>query len=161
MLWTSRRDPVFLMRRRLIASMGRLGLRPVFDPNVLGRLALIALGQSAFALDEIALMLAPDGRPRIDREMIAAKAEGLQHAAACRAQHMECPMFRRILRAATSGAIGARKKASRYSSFACVNAISRRSTHSLVATAGCTAGFTTLRLEFRRFGRVCHRKRLE
>lgn len=82
----------------------------MFDPNVLGRLALIALGQSAFALDEIALMFARDGRPRIDREMIAATAEGLQHAAACRAQHMECRMFRRILRAATSGAIGARKK---------------------------------------------------
>ena len=85
MLWTSRLDPVFLMRRRLIASMGRRGLRPVFDPNVLERMALIALGQSGFALDEIALMFAPDGRPRIDREIIAAKAEGLRHASACRA----------------------------------------------------------------------------
>ena len=79
MLWTSHLDPVFLMRRRLIASMGRRGLRPVFDPNVLERLALIALGQRGFALDQIALTFAPDGRARIDREVIAGKAEGLRH----------------------------------------------------------------------------------
>ena len=68
-------------------------------------------------------MFAPDGRLRIDRRMLAAKAEeldrtirkltemrdGLRHAAACRApSHMECPTFRRILRAA-SGAIGVRR----------------------------------------------------
>ena len=85
-----------------------------------GALALIALGRSAgFSLDEIALMFAPDGRPRINRRMLTAKAEeldrtireltemrdGLRHAAACRApSHMECPTFRRILRAAASGA---------------------------------------------------------
>jgi hypothetical protein len=66
-------------------------------------------------------MFAPDGRPRIDREMLAAKAEeldrtirkltemrdGLRHAAACRApSHMECPTFRRILRAAASSTLG-------------------------------------------------------
>ena len=72
----------------------------MFDPNVLERLALIALGRSAgFSLVEIALMLAPDGRSRIDRQMLAA----------------------------TSGAIGAhQKRASRYISFAHVNAINRR-----------------------------------
>lgn len=79
MFWTSRLDPVFLMSRRL----SRRGLRPVFDPDVLERLALIALGQRGFALDEIALMFAPDGRARIDREVIAGKAEGLRHAAVC------------------------------------------------------------------------------
>jgi hypothetical protein len=72
-------------------------------------------------------MFAPDGRPRIDRKMLTAKAEeldrtirkladlrdGLRHAAACRApSHMECPTFRRILRAAASGAIGPRRKKS-------------------------------------------------
>ena len=65
-------------------------------------------------------MFAPDGRLRIDRQMLLAKAEeldktirkltdmrdGLRHAAACRAaSHMECPTFRRILRAAAAGAI--------------------------------------------------------
>jgi DNA-binding transcriptional MerR regulator len=92
----------------------------------LERLALIAVGRAAgFSLDEIARMFTPDGRPRIDRKMLAAKAEeldrtirklnamrdGLRHAAACPApSHMECPTFRRILRAAASGAIGRRKR---------------------------------------------------
>ncbi len=110
----------------LIASSGRRGLRRQFDPGVPERLALIALGRAAgFSLDEIALMFVPQGRPRIDRQMLAAKAEeldrtirrlsamrdGLRHAAACPApSHMECPTFRRILQAAASGAIGARGK---------------------------------------------------
>ena len=116
----------FYEEKGLIASFGRRGLRRLFDPGVLERLALIALGRAAgFSLDEIALMFAPDGQPRIDRQMLAAKAdeldktirtlsamrEGLRHAAACRApSHMQCPTFRRILRAAASGAIGARRK---------------------------------------------------
>jgi DNA-binding transcriptional MerR regulator len=116
----------FYEEKGLIASIGRRGLRRLFDPRVLERLALIALGRAAgFSLDEIALMFAPDGRPRIDRRMLAAKAEeldstirrlsamreGLRHAAACPApSHMECPTFRRILRAAGTGAFGAREK---------------------------------------------------
>ena len=112
----------FYEGKGLIASIGRRGLRRVFDPGVLERLALIAVGRSAgFSLDEIALMFAPEGQPRIDRQMLVAKAEeldgtirklinmrnSLRHAAACPApSHMECPKFRRILRAAT----GARKK---------------------------------------------------
>jgi DNA-binding transcriptional MerR regulator len=118
----------FYEEKGLIASIGRRGLRRVFDPRVLERLALIAVGRAAgFSLDEIALMFAPDGRPRIDRQMLLAKAEeldgtirkladmrdGLRHAAACPApSHMECPTFRRILRAAASGAIGPRRKKS-------------------------------------------------
>jgi DNA-binding transcriptional MerR regulator len=110
----------------LIRSTGRRGLRRLFHADVLERLALIALGRAAgFSLDEIARMFAPDGRPRIDRQMLAAKADeldrtireltamrdGLRHAAACRApSHMQCPTFRRILRAAANGAIGARRK---------------------------------------------------
>jgi len=116
----------FYEEKGLIASIGRRGLRRVFDPSVLERLALIAVGRSAgFSLDEIALMFAPDGRPRIDRQMLLTKAgeldktirkltdmrDGLRHAAACRAaSHMECPAFRRILRAAAAGAIGPRGK---------------------------------------------------
>ena len=116
----------FYEEKGLIASIGRRGLRRVFDPGVLERLALIAVARAAgFSLDEIALMFAPDGRPRIDRQMLAAKAEeldktirkltemrdGLRHAAACPApSHMECPKFRSILRAAASCGIGPRRK---------------------------------------------------
>ena len=115
----------FYEEKRLIVSVGRYGLRRLFDQDVLERLALIALGRSAgFSLDEIALMFA-DGRPRIDRKMLAARAgqldrtirqltfmrDGLRHAAACPAKsHMECPSFRRYLRAAASGAFGAKRK---------------------------------------------------
>ena len=116
----------FYEEKGLIASIGRQGLHRVFDPSVLERLALIAVGRAAgFSLDEIALMFAPDGRPRINRKMLVAKAEeldrtirklidmrdSLRHAAACRApSHLECPTFRRVLRAAASGAIGAQRK---------------------------------------------------
>ena len=108
----------FYEEKGLIASHGRRGLRRLFDSAVLDRLALIALGSAAgFSLDEIARMFAPDGRPRIDRRMLTAKADqldrtihklgamrdGLRHAAACPARsHMECPTFRRLLRAAAS-----------------------------------------------------------
>jgi DNA-binding transcriptional MerR regulator len=118
----------FYEEKGLIASVGRRGLHRVFDPGVLERLALIALGRSAgFSLDEIALMFAPDGQFRIDRQMLAAKAEeldrkirkltqmrdSLRHAAVCPARsHMECPTFRRILRAATSRGIPPRRKKS-------------------------------------------------
>ncbi|MGP4005991.1 helix-turn-helix domain-containing protein [Streptomyces sp. 4N124] len=114
----------FYEEKGLIASVGRRGLRRQYDPGVLERLALIAMGRSAgFSLDEIAHMFAPDGQPRIDREMLAAKADeldrkirelavlrdSLRHAAACPApSHMECPTFRRLLKAAVS-----RKRAQR------------------------------------------------
>lgn len=107
----------------LVASIGRRGLRRVFDAGVLDRLALVSLGRAAgFSLEEMARMFAPDGRPRIDRGALLAKAEdldrtirrlkavsrGLRHAAACKApSHMECPTFRRILKAAADGALEA------------------------------------------------------
>jgi DNA-binding transcriptional MerR regulator len=113
----------FYEEKGLIESIGRRGLRRLFDPDVFERLALITLGRAAgFSLEEIALMFAPDGRPRIDRQMLARKADelhrtirklsamrdGLRHAAACRApSHMECPTFRRLLMAAASGALRA------------------------------------------------------
>lgn len=109
----------------LIASIGRRGMRRVFDAGVLERLALIALGRAAgFSLDDIARMFSPQGQPNIDRQVLAAKADeldrtirkltamrdGLRHAAVCPApSHMECPTFQRILRAAASGAIGGRR----------------------------------------------------
>jgi DNA-binding transcriptional MerR regulator len=116
----------FYEEKGLIASVGRRGLRRLFDPGVLERLALIALGRSAgFSLDEIASMFAPNGRPQIDRELLAAKAQeldatirklsamrdGLRHAAGCRApSHMECPTFRRLLGIAASRATSARSR---------------------------------------------------
>jgi DNA-binding transcriptional MerR regulator len=119
----------FYEEKGLIASVGRRGLRRLFAPNVLERLALIALGRTAgFSLDEIAHMFAPDGLAQIDRQLLADKAkeldrtirklsavrEGLRHAAVCPApSHMECPTFRRLLGIDASGAIGIHgKKAS-------------------------------------------------
>lgn len=112
----------FYEEKGLIRSVGRRGLRRLFSANVLERLALIALGRSAgFSLDEIGGMLDADGRPRIDRQLLADKAEeldgsirklismrdGLRHAAVCSApSHMECPTFRRLLGLAASGAMG-------------------------------------------------------
>ena len=61
-------------------------------------------------------MFSGDGKPQIDRERLAAKAEeldrtvqrlgalrdGLRHAAACPApSHLECPSFQKLLRAAS------------------------------------------------------------
>jgi DNA-binding transcriptional MerR regulator len=110
----------FYEEKGLIASSGRRGLRRLFAPNVLERLALIGLGRSAgFSLDEIGRMFAPDGQIRIERKMLATKAaeldrtirkltamrNGLRHAAACPApSHMECPTFRRHLQFAAASA---------------------------------------------------------
>ena len=111
----------FYEDKGLIRSIGRRGVRRLFDPVILDQLALIALGRAAgFSLEEISQMFAEDGQPSIQRQMLAAKADeldatirrlgamrdGLRHAAACpETNHMECPKFRRLLRAATSGVI--------------------------------------------------------
>ncbi len=120
----------FYEEKGLIASTGRKGLRRLFKPSVLDQLSLIALGQAAgFSLDEIAMMSGGDGKPKIDRKMLANRAEqidrmvvklramskGLHHAAKCPApNHMECPTFRRLLKAASTGAlVGPEKKTRR------------------------------------------------
>ena len=111
----------FYEEKGLISSVGRQGLRRVFNSSVLERLALISLGRAAgFSLDEIARMLGTKGSPDIDRELLINKADeldrrigkltamrdGLRHAAVCSApSHMECPKFRRLLGLAASGAI--------------------------------------------------------
>ena len=116
----------FYEEKGLIASVGRRGLRRVFAPGVLDRLALIELGRAAgFSLDEIARMFTAKGKPRIDRKMLVTKADeldrtirrlgamrdSLRHAAVCPApSHMECPSFRRLMRAAASGALGTGRK---------------------------------------------------
>lgn len=116
----------FYEEKGLIASIGRRGLRRLFDARVVERLALLALGRaSGFSLDEMAQLFSGNGRPRIDRRLLAAKADeldhtikeltamrdGLRHAVACRApSHMECPTFQRMLKAAAAGKLGARRK---------------------------------------------------
>ena len=100
----------------LIAPIGRNGLRRVFAADVLERLSLIALGQSAgFSLQDVRETFGAGGRPRIDRRKLAGKAaeldgtirrliamrKGLRHAANCPApSHLECPTFRRLMRQA-------------------------------------------------------------
>ena len=123
----------FYEERGLIASTGRRGLRRLFGPDVLERLALIALARSAgFSLGDIARMFGPDGRPRIDRQMLTAKAEeldgtirkliamrdGLRHAAACPApSHLQCATFRRYLRAAVTETRGRSERSRRAARF--------------------------------------------
>lgn len=113
----------FYEERGLIASIGRKGLRRLFDPTVLERLAMIALGRSAgFTLDEIGRMFGAVGKISIDRALLTAKAaeldrtirqltamrDGLRHAAVCKApSHRECPKFQRLLKAAAAGMIRA------------------------------------------------------
>jgi DNA-binding transcriptional MerR regulator len=100
-------------QRGLIHSVGRRGLRRMFEAGVLEKLALISLGSSAgFSLEDIARMFRPDGRLQIDRQKLAEKADeldrnirkltamrnGLRHAAVCPApSHLECPTFRRLI----------------------------------------------------------------
>ena len=108
-------------KKGLLASLAPQGTRRQFAPAVLDQLALIALGQAAgLSLDEVHSMLSPHGKPNIDRQLLAAKADeidatvsqlramsrGLRHAAACPApSHAECPTFQKLLKAAASGAL--------------------------------------------------------
>ena len=96
----------------LIQSTGRNGLRRLFNPNVIDRLALISLGQNAgLSLDEIGGMFTAQGA-EINRGLLSSKADeldkqiksltsmrdGLRHAAACTApNHFECPKFLQLL----------------------------------------------------------------
>lgn len=108
-------------KRGLIASLAARGTRRQFAVEVLDQLALVALGQAAgLSLDEVHSMLSPNGQPNIDRKLLAAKAteldvtirqlnavrRGLRHAAVCPApSHAECPTFKKLLKAAASGAL--------------------------------------------------------
>jgi DNA-binding transcriptional MerR regulator len=101
----------------LIRSISRHGLRRQFDADVLLKLSLIELGKTAgFSLTEIAGMFGKDGRPDIPRDQLHAKADDLQrqmldlrmlrdalrHVAECPApSHLQCPTFRKLLKAAT------------------------------------------------------------
>jgi DNA-binding transcriptional MerR regulator len=110
----------------LIRSVSRHGLRRQFDANVLLKLSLIELGKTAgFSLTEIAGMFGKDGRPDIPRDQLRAKADDLQrqmldlrvlrdalrHVAECPApSHLECPTFRKLLKAATRRRVNRRPR---------------------------------------------------
>ena len=107
----------FYEEKGLITSIGRRGLKRLFESGVLERLSLIGLGRKAgFSLDDIAAMFGVNGAVQIDRQTLVAKADeldrtirrltalrdGLRHAANCPApSHLECPTFQRLLKGAT------------------------------------------------------------
>tara|TARA_Y100001968_G_C19428978_1_gene755955 strand:- start:387 stop:827 length:441 start_codon:yes stop_codon:yes gene_type:complete len=106
----------FYEEKNLIKSIGRSGLKRVFNANVFEQLEFIALGQRAgFPLEEIRSMLTTKGRFEVNRESLTARANEiaqrvkqliaiqrcLEHAAKCNAEkHSECPTFQKLLRIA-------------------------------------------------------------
>jgi DNA-binding transcriptional MerR regulator len=116
----------FYEEKGLIRSIGRIGLRRLFDYRVLERLQFIAMGQIAdFGLEEIAAMFAADGRLVVDRKLLLQKSDELgksikqlsairttlEHVAHCSApDHLECPKFLRLLHLAGKKQSKNRKK---------------------------------------------------
>lgn len=110
----------------LIKSVGRNGLQRNFPEAVIEKLALISLAQSAdFSLDEILMMFNSDGNNLIDRNKLLDKANkidetikrltmmsnSLKHAAVCKApSHVECPSFKRLMKAALQGKLHKKTK---------------------------------------------------
>ncbi|AVX04664.1 HTH-type transcriptional activator SoxR like protein [Maritalea myrionectae] len=102
----------------LIQSVGRKGLKRLFDADAEMRLSLIALGQNAgFSLDEIKDMFGARESVKIDRGKLQDKAEqldrkieklkamrdGLRHAAECpHEDHFQCPTFQRLMKVASA-----------------------------------------------------------
>ncbi len=102
--------------KKLIKSIGRNGLKRIFDTYVFDQLEFIALGQQAgFSLEEIQSMFTTKGQFEVNRQSLAARANEiaqrvkqlvaiqrcLEHAAKCTAEkHSECPKFQKLLRVA-------------------------------------------------------------
>lgn len=102
---------------KLIRSIGRKGLRRLFDISTAEQLKFISLGQQAgFSLDEIKEMFQETGKYNVNRELVLKKADeisntikrliatrkGLVHVAKCSAaNHFECPKFIRLLNLAS------------------------------------------------------------
>ena len=100
----------------LIAPVARKGLRRQYAPEILLQLTLIGMGKSAgFSLEDIASMFGSNGQPDLPRTLLHQKADEidrqirrlralrdtLHHVADCPAEsHLECPTFRRLVRAA-------------------------------------------------------------
>jgi DNA-binding transcriptional MerR regulator len=110
--------------KKLIKSIGRSGLKRLFDTYVFEQLDFIALGQRAgFSLEDIKAMLTTKGEYEVNRDKLQEKAQEigqhvkqliaiqrcLEHAAKCSEErHSECPKFQKLLRVA--GKDQARKK---------------------------------------------------
>jgi DNA-binding transcriptional MerR regulator len=108
----------FYEKKGLISATRSSGKRRHFAPDVLDQLGLIALGQAGgLSLDEIGAMLSPSGAPRVDRNLLVAKADeidatikrlramsqGLRHAAECPApSHAQCATFQRLVKVAAA-----------------------------------------------------------
>lgn len=100
----------------LIQSVGRHGLRRLFDVKVLKQLSLISLGRLAgVSLEEIRGMFSKGDTLQVDRQQLLIKVEeleqkilqitavrdGLRHAATCpEPSHLECPKFNKMILAA-------------------------------------------------------------
>lgn len=116
----------FYEQQGLIQSAGRQGIRRVFRADIMQRLALISLAKAAgFTLAEIGEMFAPDGQLLIDRQQLVTKSDlldrqigrltamrdGLRHAARCPADnHMQCPVFLRLLADSAEGKLSRRRR---------------------------------------------------
>ncbi|NVK36114.1 MAG: helix-turn-helix domain-containing protein [Rhodobacteraceae bacterium] len=101
----------------LVESVGRRGLKRLFEPDIVLKLSFISLGQAAgFSLDEIRTMVGPDGQPRISRPKLMERVDELDnqirrlkklreavlHVAECpHHSHMECGKFRRLVQMGT------------------------------------------------------------
>lgn len=97
----------------LLRSVGRRGLKRLYEDEVKVRVSLIALAQTAgFSLLEIKQMIGAEGRPDLDRAALVEKADaidvkireltalrnGLRHINNCTAvKHLDCPRFQRIM----------------------------------------------------------------
>ncbi|GLR69770.1 helix-turn-helix domain-containing protein [Agaribacter marinus] len=106
----------FYEEKRLIQSVGRNGLRRLFDHKVVEQLEFVALGRTAgFSLEDIVAMFSANGQYHVNRDLLRVKADeleiqakrmmaisnGLRHAADCSApSHSECPKFQKLLRVA-------------------------------------------------------------
>lgn len=104
----------FYEEKGLIESVGRKGLRRLYERRTVDQLALVSLARNAgFSLDEIQGFFGSAGNLSVDRSSLLAKADeldkridellmmrdGLRHAAACQApNHLECPRFRKLMR---------------------------------------------------------------
>lgn len=106
----------FYEEKGLIQSIGRRGLRRLFDVHVIQQVEFIALAQHAgLTLEEVSSMFTTDGKLLVNRQFLMEKASEIErsllrltavrntllHVAKCSApNHMECPKFQRLLRVA-------------------------------------------------------------
>lgn len=103
----------FYEEKGLIESVGRSGMKRLFEPNVIVQLAFIQLGKAAgFSLEEIGTIVATNDRPDIPRHRLLERIdeldtqirrlkklrEAIRHVAECPyTSHMDCPQFQRLL----------------------------------------------------------------